>query len=286
MAASIDDFLQYITKIYNFAIEKDNNTTRANFRTIQWLRHRQYGDYRWTLLLGYMDQKFLDQADAAGFTQLEFYQDPAWPTTIRIAHTFATMNGVYLKGSPPPDTGTGGIEPPDVNEGDIAGWGGDWINFYADWQNAVKTYPADQGEQFCKDNLAGSTPGSHFKLRPMLEDIDGYNIAMLLLNTGSLSLPDALHQYFQPTGKSGYKTRINDFYQGRFGGDTVNTVEIAIQILLSFKNWVIAAGRTALIFAITGPFAPDMPSVSNLRLFCRGLDDKLQELIAQEKAMS
>lgn len=276
MAASADDFLAYVNNVYSVAVQYGGGTSAANRHTMEWIRHFDYHGYRWNELLGAMDQNFLNYAGKAGITQIAaYYQDPMWSVNIKISHLMASMNGVYLLGTPAPLT--------TVNRADVAGWGGDWITFYADWRNAISTSP--DGEAFCKANLASPTIASTFKLRDMIEDVDAYNVGMALRNNSALTLPDALKQNLKPTGMTGSHTRFHDFYTARFAGNTASTVATTQAMLLSYDDLLIASGRSLLINEQGGFFvhAPDAIAVSDLRKFCLGFDDVMQTLIAQEK---
>jgi hypothetical protein len=56
-----------------------------------------------------------------------------------------------------------------------------------------------------------------FKMEDLLEDVDGFNIALKLKNNPSLSIADALTQYYKPPDNhSGYQSRLRDFWNARF----------------------------------------------------------------------
>ena len=293
---SLDDFLTLITQIYQKALAYySNDTSKANLHTMEWIRHWFYDWWpvssQWNNLLGPMDRAFLEIMDKSGIQKQTFYSDPRSTEKIRIAHLFATMNGAYLKGSPSlPAVGTTDVMA-DINEGDVAGWGGDWINLYGEWNVAVyqgKT-PEDQGREFCNARLASQTPNSHFKMRPMIEDADGYNIGMMLKNNASLTLPDALRRYFKPTTKVGYRTRFTDFYNARFGSTTASTANITFSMLRNLSNNTINSIRFNLIewiffprLYLWGPRYSAVPSIDNTRKFCLGFDDVMKGLVQKE----
>jgi hypothetical protein len=108
------------------------------------------------------------------------------------------MNGVFLEGAQfgSPTTGQ-------ISHGDVAGWGGDWITFYDEWQ---------RDHAYCQAKLAH--PGTTFKMLDLVEGADGYNIAMQLRGRPNLAISDAVKQYYA-LGTGGYRTRLNDFYNKR-----------------------------------------------------------------------
>jgi hypothetical protein len=288
---SVSDFLDYVSKVYVIATQYNTNVKNstdvsyANKITIEYLRHFKYGDYKWDILLGSYDTAFRDYADGNGApTHMEDFQDP-WPERIKTDHVFAAMNGAFLFAK---TALTSGGTP---NEGDVAGWGGDWIDFYADWWNHMDVYTVDQGELFCQNYLGKQVDGYYFNLRPCIEDADGFNIAKMLLDNPALPLDQACQQYFHPNTSTGggYQSRFQDFYKERFGGTTEDCVEICFEMLTDPFNLTVVVFRTKLMSKVMTyktqltPFKT-MPEVGQFRLFCKGFDDAIQSLIAQEKA--
>ncbi|MCW5253618.1 transposase [Streptomyces sp. SHP 1-2] len=59
--------------------------------------------------------------------------------------------------------------------GDIAGWGGDIMTFWANWRDAVDEYASPLA--FCEAKLAVPGTVSSFGYTDMIEDVDGYLLA-------------------------------------------------------------------------------------------------------------
>lgn len=173
-------------------------------------------------------------------TPYDDFQDPFWPIRLRIAHLGATMNGVFLEGAQ-----FGSPTTREISHGDVAGWGGDRITFYDEWQDYTSN---PDGYAYCQAKLAH--PGTTFKMLDLVEDADGYNIAMQLRGSPDLAISDAVKQYYA-LGTGGYHTRLNDFYNKRFvaapdvGGDMV--LVFAQEMLLHMDDIIIVKGRNWLI---------------------------------------
>jgi hypothetical protein len=104
-----------------------------------------------------------------------------------------------------------------------------------------------------------------------------------------MSLPTAMNQYFKPAGKSGYKTRIQTFYQGRFAGNPKTAAAYAFSFLFSVGGDIqFIPFREGLIFrrVISANRSNNSePTKEEALLFCKGLGDKFEAMVAAEKAM-
>jgi hypothetical protein len=118
-------------------------------------------------------------------------------------------------------------------------------------------------------------------MRDWIEDADAFNIAQLLVKDATLTLPAALQQYYHPTGKSGYKTRFQDFYNGRFGGNVNTAATTATSMLMAIDNIKITAGRQVFFnkkVAFKNSF--QQPDLDDTESFSSGLVTKFLALIA------
>lgn len=274
--------LSFVSKVYHVALAfYNNNVEKANLSTMQWIRIAQYGDWRFRRLLANPENKFIDEVNGSGIARIDEFQDPTYSVQVHVPHLFCTMNGVYDDEGAPTFFNT--------NSGDIAGWGGDWCNFYGDWWNATADGPrkgASAGDTWAFANLASNGSQYDFHIRDWIQDADGFNIATLLLQQDvSISLPTALEKYYNPTGKSGYKTRFQDFYNNRFGGKTESAVETAYAQLYSINNPKVLVFRNGLVYTrVKLVNQLNLPRLDDVHLFCKGFDTKFQSMIATEKA--
>lgn len=282
---TVDDLLTFVGKIYDIALPYYSNDVKdANFHTMEWIRILKYGTFAFQRLLARPDYNFIGKVDASGITRIEDFQDPTYSVAVGIPHLFCTMNGVYDDGGAPTVLAT--------NSGDIAGWGGDWCGFYGDYWNTTAKVPrkgAFAADTWAAANLVSDGSKYDFHIRDWIEDADGFNIATLILSQGvSVTLPQALQKYYKPAGKSGYKTRYQDFYNGRFGGKTESAVQTAYALLFAPGNPKVGIFKEGLIYkrvTLINQFNITVPSSDDQNLFCKGFDTKFQSLIAAEKAI-
>src|SRR5262249_52330541 len=136
---------------------------------LDFLRHELYGDFQWTALVGDTDKEFIRHVNDSGLEFVRYFADPMYGFPDKVEHFAASCTGVYRDGNP---SGTS------VNRADVAGWGGDWITFYADWRHAHDHYAS--GQAFCQDQLMSVAAQSTFELSDLMEDVDGYNVAVRL----------------------------------------------------------------------------------------------------------
>ncbi|KAI9766205.1 MAG: hypothetical protein M1839_005007 [Geoglossum umbratile] len=280
-----EELVAYIGRVYDLAVKYPNKGSRtANQLVMEWGRHSDYADtggfrgLEWRILAGDIDTGFTDYVNNAGIIMLHTLKDPFYPINTTISHTLAAMNVVYLEGSA---SGT------DINKADVAGWGGDWWQFYGDWRNnmSIKESWAN-GANYCADNLATASSTTHFKLSDMVEDADAYNIGLALRNDHTLTIVNQLHDLLLD---GGYKTRMARFYKGRFGG-TKQSASADAKFVLggiyppSLEHVTLAAGRLAVILGIGGPFVqgPGDISDSDLQSFCDGFGNTIAGLVANE----
>ena len=193
-----------------------------------------------------------------------------------------------------------------TNRADVTGWGGDFVTFYGDWQKAInggagfgaghkrrdlsygnwkeieqhmnKRAPISGGD-FARRYLATRTDDTTFKLRDMIEDADCYNIAMKLNADPSLNIVDLIESNLS----SGYKTRMQRFFNGRFGSAAAARA-IAKDDLSTGWDFLVNAGKTALVIETAGvPVKlPVNLNPKDLDDFTKGFADRMQTLVAAE----
>jgi len=102
----------------------------------------------------------------------------------------------------------------------------------------------------------------------------------------TLTLPAALQQYYHPTGKAGYKTRFQDFYNGRFKGNAKTAATTATSMLMAIDNPKIASGRR-IFFTKKVAFKNllKQPNINDTENFSAGFVTKFLALIAAEKLL-
>ncbi|KAL8727023.1 MAG: hypothetical protein Q9166_006321 [cf. Caloplaca sp. 2 TL-2023] len=225
-----DPFVEYLRRLYNLATQYDSDRP-ANQLVMEWLRHEEYNSLEWKALIGGVDDGFIDHVKKAGVTLLATFKDPEYNLDIKISHLGACMNGVFLKGQA---SGT------DTNRADVSGWGGDWMTFYGEWRRDSDKEP--KGGKYCLDHMCNAVDDTTFKLRDLVEDADCYNIGMRLRANPSLNIADEVGKNLA----GGYKTRMKNFVEGRFGNRD-NAQAIAKSMLLPGNDVLVNTGRIRLV---------------------------------------
>ncbi|KAL8915018.1 MAG: hypothetical protein Q9171_000458 [Xanthocarpia ochracea] len=264
-----DAFVAYIRRVHTLATQY-GGTRPANQLVMEWLRHIEYNTFQWQQLIGGVDDGFTAYVEAAGVTFIDNFLDPEYGIDVKASHLGATMNGVFLQGQP---SGTS------TNRADVTGWGGDWMTFYGEWRRDVDTQP--DGRQYCLTNMANNVTPSTFKLRDLIEDADGFNIGMRLRANPSLNIADEFERNFA----SGYKSRMKDFVEGRFG-TSANAQAIARTMLQPVGDVVVDAGRVLLFQQHGGTFVKlfVLLSEAEKNSLTQGFADRLYQIVDTEKA--
>jgi peptidoglycan hydrolase-like protein with peptidoglycan-binding domain len=266
-ATSVDTFLAYIARLYDLAVGYGKGD--PNRLVLEYLRHEDYGESQWALLLGAVDQGFVDHVNKAGVTMVRTMADPVHGIPLRMSHMGAAGNAVHMVGKP--------IGPqPGTNTGDLAGWGGDLITFFGEWQRDVAKYP--DGYSYCRQKLGRHGSGCTFELYDLVMDADGYNIAMHLRSDTSIV------QAMEANYRTDPRTRLTRFFSGRFDHDVNRAKDLARDMLTSEANPLISAGRAYLIQATAGTpvTMPQALPAQTLEPFCRGFAEVLSELVRAE----
>ena len=269
MPKPVNPFVDYLRRLYKLA-QSYGGDRPPNQLVMEWLRHDEYNDAEWKVLIGGVDDGFTTYVKNAGVVTIPTFRDPEYGLDAKASHFGACMNGVFLKG---PAGGT------DTNRADVTGWGGDWMTFYGEWRRDSDAQPS--GGQYARDHIANTVDDSTFKLRDLVEDADCYNIGMRLRANPALNIADEVEQNLA----SGYKTRMKRFVEGRFGS-LENTQAIAKSMLLPGNDVIINAGRIRLVQQ-KGGFIVKLPlwlSDEDMNDLTRGFADRLFTLVREETA--
>lgn len=257
-----EDFIQYVTEVYECALAYGKGN--PNRLVMEYLRHKSYDNFQWTALIGPPDRDFITYAkDTRAPRWVTSFVDSATGQEMGIEHLMATCNGHFQHPQP--------ADAQRVNHGDIAGWGGDLITFYAEWRRDRDSYAS--GYQYCVERLAKTGISSSFGYADLLEDADGYLIAKRV-NAG-LNIATAVLRHYESGGNNG---RFRDYRSQRFGTEA-NTHALARDTLTT-NSPIIAAGRALLIQNTAGYDTPLPDSLPDDELddFVQGFVDVLHGL--------
>lgn len=287
-----NDFVTYIRQVFNLA--RQHGGKNPNQLVMEWLRHEEYDNLQWSQLVSSIDQKFIQQVNNSGIQPIRTLKDPGTGIDFKVSHLGACMNGVFVVGQASQGA---------TNRPDVAGWGGDLITFYGDWQLAVqggarrggggrrrslsshrnenlqeRATPLSGGD-YARQHMATRTDDNTFKLRDMIEDADCYNIASRLRANPNLSIADEV----QANLASGYKTRMQRFFNGRFGSASAAQA-IMKDMLVPGNDMLVNVGRTKLIWDVAGlgTTLPFRLKAQDLNDFTKGVVDRLQALVVAE----
>ncbi|CAG5181640.1 uncharacterized protein ALTATR162_LOCUS9785 [Alternaria atra] len=252
--------VKYIKQIQDTAAISPFSARDPNILTTDYLRHNNYNDYQWTLLVGGISPLWIMFAEAEGVQMYHGYTDPASPAIVMdFAHTFATMGSVYVNG--------------ENSAGDITGWLGDLFTFYGDWKRSGVA----SGKDFCAQNLGQQTQ-STFPMADLRGDADGYNIAMGVKNGAYPSIADG----FAAVMQGGYASRFKDFFQARFQGSATVASSTCMDYMTAKaldRPLVWKARRSLAVKFGVVPFPEDIPR-ADLQGFCDGFADALANFAA------
>ncbi|MBQ1443082.1 MAG: DUF1906 domain-containing protein [Renibacterium sp.] len=260
-----DAFINYVQNLYDCA--RQYGKGNPSQLVMEYLRYKKYNDERWQVLLGGVDNGFISFANGKGFSVMTEFTDPFTGYTVGAEHMMATANGHFI--SPQPEN------PKRVNAGDVAGWGGDLLTFYADWRNASASYSS--GYTFAMDKLAKPGVSSSFGFPDLIEDADGYLLARKV--AAGTDIATAVRQHYN--GNGGLK-RFTDYYQQRFtNAETCNA--LAHNMLTAADDPKIFAAQTFLIGWQIQP--GDLP-YNKLQEFEQGFTDTLLARTGMESSMT
>ncbi|KAL8848575.1 MAG: hypothetical protein Q9221_006408 [Calogaya cf. arnoldii] len=270
-AQPTNPFIVYLRQLHALAVQYKGNRP-ANQLVMEWLRHEEYNGAKWKVLIGGVDDDFVEYVKKVGVESMATFKDPEYGLDVKISHLGACMNGVFVK---EPAGGT------DTNRADVTGWGGDWMTFYGEWRRDSGEEP--KGGKYCLDHMCNAVDDTTFKLRDLVEDADCYNVGMRLRANPSLNIADEMEQVLA----GGYKTRMKSFVEGRFK-DPATAQAIAKNMLLPGNDVIVNAGRIRLIQQ-EGGLVVKLPlwlSDEVMDDLTKGFADRLFGIVQLEKAAS
>ncbi|MEV0004578.1 glycoside hydrolase domain-containing protein [Micromonospora sp. NPDC050980] len=270
--SEVDTFVSYINTLLTWARDYGGNRP-ADQLVMEFLRHEDYNNAQWQLMIGGIDEGFknhaLERLRQSGSLMIRDFRDTFYGVDIKVSHLGASLNAAYLQAQP------GGTL---TNRGDVGGWGGDWMTFYGEWRRDSESYSS--GLTYCREKLAKVDGNGTFKLRDLIEDADAYNLAKEIRNGTSIWAA----MYGNYSG-GGHLSRMKRFFEGRFGSAS-GAKAISRDMLLTTADPIISTGRAYLI-QTTGGIPTIMPNVlpnSKLDEFCQGFADMLLDRVGQENA--
>lgn len=203
--STVDKFVDFLEATYKLAVQYKSSASgkrSANELVMEWLRHAKYDGLTsgWTTLIGSVDRDWISFAKGKKHPMFDQFADPHFcGQAVETDHLGASMNAVFR--FPP-------LSYPYVNRGDFGGWGGDLITLYAEWQRANKP----SARAWAKGRILGNV-GS-FKLLDAIEDVDAFNIGLILSNLPARDIHSVAADYYKPRGS--YRSRFSTFYKKRF----------------------------------------------------------------------
>lgn len=232
---------------------------------MEFIRSFRYNDGRWQAMIGGVDEDFVAFALNQGFELMAEFIDPVTGYEVGTEHLMASCDGTYTI-APPSD-------PEMVNAGDVAGWGGDLLTFYADWRQREETYAS--AYDFTIEHLAVPGVETSFGFADLIEDADAFNLARIV--EAGTNIASATASYYSSNGSS--NARFSDFYQERFL-NLETAGELAYQILVGSMNPVVVAARRAFTWNV---ITPEAVPEENFHGMCIGFAEILEDRAENER---
>ncbi|GHH84689.1 hypothetical protein GCM10018793_49820 [Streptomyces sulfonofaciens] len=271
-----DDFIAYVQRLYDLAGAYGAGGQRRSQLVMEYIRHYTYGNkgplnkFGWWYLIGGYDTGFVDYCNSNGMKIRESFTDPYTGYQLGAEHMMATANA-HLLTDQPADKGT-------ANGGDVGGWAGDLMTFWADWRNSEEQY-ADP-LQFAHDKLAVPGVASSFGFNDLIEDADGYHLARAV--RGGRNIVDAVKDHYN--GGLGL-SRFNDYFTRRWGGAAA--CKSSAHQALTTLDATLSAAQVYLITGAGAALPADYASLpggpEKLGSFEQGFVDALLARLGMEK---
>lgn len=272
-AGPADDFINYVSRLYDLAGEYGASGTRRSQLVMEYVRHVTYGDWQWKILIGGYDSDFVDFANSKGMSVKQSFKDPFTGYSLGAEHLMATANAHVLIDHP------GNLN--EANGGDVGGWAGDIMTFWSDWRHSEEEYanPLD----FCHAKLALPGVSSSFGFTDLIEDADGYLLARAV--RGGTSIIDAVKAHYQ--GSGGLR-RFNNYFAQRWVNST--TCKNSVNFALCGTESKIMAAQLGLITK-SGAVLPNdyklLPGGEDkVNNFCQGFVDAINARRGMESRMA
>ncbi|AEW99225.1 glycoside hydrolase domain-containing protein [Streptantibioticus cattleyicolor] len=272
-AGPADAFIAYVEKLYGMAVAYGGGKNPSQL-VMEYIRHEKYQGMAWWWLAGSYDSGFVDYCNSRGMSVMDSFKDPVSGYELDATHLMATANG-FLVNSDPDDKKS-------ATGGDIAGWGGDIMTFYADWRNSEDQYAS--GHAFCDAKLAKPAVVSSFGFTDMVEDADGYLLAKAV--AGNQNVVDWVKAHYN-NGGALHRFRAN--FDRRWQ-TADNCKQSCWNILTAADDFTVDLARKKLIMA-SGAMLPsvmiNLPGGSDkLDSFCLGFSDRMLALIGLENSLA
>ncbi|GAA1359411.1 glycoside hydrolase domain-containing protein [Streptomyces beijiangensis] len=245
-----DDFIGYIQNLYDLAGAYGASGQKRSQLVMEYIRHSSYGDkgtankLGWWYLIGSYDSGFVDYCESKGMSIKALFTDPFTGYKLGSEHMMATANAHVLTDQPGNKMA--------ANGGDVGGWAGDVMTFWADWRNSEEQY-ADP-LQFAHDKLAVPGVNSSFGFNDLIEDADGYLLARAV--RGGKTIVDAVKDHYN--GGGGLR-RFNDYFTNRWGNAT--DCKTSVHNALTSVDATLSAAQ---LYLITGSGAALPAAYQNL----------------------
>ncbi|MEU4261866.1 glycoside hydrolase domain-containing protein [Streptomyces sp. NPDC025273] len=272
-----DSYIAYVQRLYDHALAyKSSNGvgTDASRLVMEYIRHEKYRGLQWWWLADSYDEDFVAYCNTRGMSVLESFTDTITGYQLDASHLMATANG-FLENADPSDK-------KESTGGDIAGWGGDIMTFWADWRNSVDEYASPL--TFCQAKLAIPGTVSSFGYTDMVEDVDGYLLAKYVAGGGNIVNWMKAHY-----NNGGGLTRFRSHFDRRWENAT-NARACCWDILAGPSDVTVNAARLALITGAGAALPADyvlLPgNTEKLALFCQGFSDRQLTLIGLENSLA
>lgn len=272
-----DGYIAYVQRLLNHAnaYKSANNVgTNASRLVMEYIRHEKYRGLQWWWLADSYDEDFVSYCNARGEYVQNSFTDPITGYELDATHLMATANG-FLENSDPADK-------KESTGGDIAGWGGDIMTFWANWRNAVDEYASPL--TFTQAKLAIPGVVSSFGYTDMIEDVDGYLLAKHVAAGG-----DIVSWMNGHYNGGGGLTRFRSHFDRRWGNAT-DARACCWDVLAGPSDVTVNAARIALITGAGAALPADyvlLPgNTEKLALFCQGFTDRQLSLIGLENSLA
>ncbi|MDX3066031.1 MULTISPECIES: glycoside hydrolase domain-containing protein [Streptomyces] len=276
-AGPADAFIAYVRRLYDHALaykSANDVDTNASRLVMEYIRHEKYEGLDWWWLAGSYDGDFVAYCNARGESVTDSFTDTVTGYVLDAAHLMATANG-FLVNSDPDDKG-------DATGGDVAGWGGDIMTFWADWRNSEEEYASPL--MFCRAKLAIPGTVSSFGYTDMIEDVDGYLLAKHVAGNGNIA--DWVVSHYN---NGGALTRFRSHFDRRWQ-TAGNAKSSCSKLLYGASDSKISPARFALISAAGAVLPGDyilLPGGSaKFDDFCQGFTDRQLSLIGLENSLA
>ncbi|MFB6839160.1 glycoside hydrolase domain-containing protein [Streptomyces sp. NPDC056361] len=272
-----DGYIAYVQRLLDHAnaYKTANNVgTNASRLVMEFIRHEKYQGVKWWWLADSYDDGFVAYCKARGETVFNTFTDPITGYQLDATHLMATANG-FLVNSDPSDK-------KEAVGGDIAGWGGDIMTFWADWRNHVDEYASPL--TFTQAKLAIPGQVSSFGYTDMIEDVDGYLLAKHVDGGGNIL--DWMNAHYN---NGGGLRRFRSHFDRRWGNGT-DCRACCWDVLAGPADTTVNLARLALITGAGAALPADyvlLPgNTEKLALFCQGFTDRQLSLIGLENSLA